>query len=234
MGITIGIGIKPPTSSPVIPPTPYQLALPVITDGNTMGWFEYQTGITKDGSNHVTRWNDALLSGRDLQNGNGTPHHGANGILFDGIADALYSNAFVLIQPIELYLVVRQVTWTNNETFFDGIGAYTGCVQQYSSTPNIYAYAGGLYPLNPNLAINTWGIVRVVFNGASSEIQVDATASVTGNFGAGNMGGLTLGALGNITAFGNVEYKEVLQRRIVNSVGNRQLIMNYLKAKYSL
>jgi len=139
---------------------------------------------------------------------------------------------FIWNQPEFIYIVFRQVTWAANAFIFDGNATNTGVLQQIVLTPNLSAYAGIASAVNTNLAINTWGIVRVLFNGATSKLQVNATAATTGNFGAIDMNGFTLGRPGNTASnYSNIEVKEIIGR---SSAVGEAAIYAYLKAKYGL
>jgi hypothetical protein len=77
-----------------------------------------------------------------------------------------------------------------------------------------------------------------VFNGASSEFSVEpmggAETTVTGNFGAGNMDGVTLG---NYTGTGrpsDITVYEFIIRTVDDSDGDELSIKNYLKTKYGI
>ena len=205
---------------------------PVIDDGNTKIFFDSAIGITKDGSNLVSAWNSRIGANHLLQaTGTNQPLWSASGVLFDGIDNFMKCVGFTWVQPEFLYLVVRQKTWTQGDYFFDGNVNNSGALFQYLANPGIQSYAGAYSGENPNLAINTWGIVRVLFNGASSKLIVNNTTPVTGNPGTANMGGLTLGAIsdGSIK-FSNTEVKEIIGR---SSVLGEAEIYAYYATKYA-
>lgn len=213
---------------------------PSCLNTNTVAWYiaDDLTTITKDaGTGEVSLWKDKLNSGHDLVQNTATklPIWSANGILFDGINDALKTAAFTYGQPEFIYMVVKQITWAGG-TFFDGYYAAGGMIQQYPSSPGIVAYAnGGDYPTNWNLTMNTWSIVRLLFNYGSSKLQVNAGTAVTGYFGPNDISGITLGGLGSGTSdYCNVEFKEVICRNKVDSSDDETAIYNYLKNKYGL
>jgi hypothetical protein len=211
----------------------------VIGDGNTVTFYDSQllSTITKDGSNFVSRWNDRLLSGHDLFQSTGSfqPLWSVDGILFDGIDNCMKATAFTLIQPEFIYMVVKQVTWTKYDYFFDGNTADSGIVYQGEGiTPRINAGAGLYLGDNANLVLNTWGILRVLFNGASSKLIVNATTPTTGNCGTGNMGGFTLGSRAVGLYYSNIHVKEIIIRKIADTSGDETAIYNYLAAKYGI
>jgi len=204
----------------------------VLDDGNTVAWFDYTKGITE--VTGVSKWEDQSGNGNDLEQATGSkqPVLTSNGILFDG--DFMSTATITLTQPEFLYAVFRQVTWTDAEYFFDGKSAAHGMIRQNGTTPNIQAYAGSLSSDNSNLAVNTFGIVRVLFNGVSSKLQVNETAAITGDFGSTDMNGLVLGGRADDQLYGHVEFKELILRKVSDTSGNETDIYNYLASKYGI
>jgi hypothetical protein len=155
-------------------------------------------------------------------------------VLWDGIDDFMDAT-FVYAQPEFIYMVMRQVTWTNGMYMVDGGAIATGIIQQEGTTPQIRVYAGSASSNSADLAVNTWGILRVLFNGASSKLIVDGNTPIAGDFGALDMGGITIGASGGGAAnWANIEVKEVVARNIADTAPNEAIIYDYLKSKYSL
>lgn len=213
----------------------------IIRAGNTVAWYDSQllSTITKDGANLVSRWNDRLGSGRDLIQATGTnqPLWSATGITFDGIDNIMQTAAFVWNQPAFVYAVLKQITWTNGDGIWDGIGLYGLLIQQNSVSPQIRLYVGSVpNPTfnNSNLPINTFGIIRALSNGAGSKLQINETIAKTGNPGANNPGGFTLGAVGNSTGYSHIQVAEVILRKTADTGGDEAAIYSYLSTKYSI
>ncbi len=220
------------------------IAYPIILeDGNTVAFYDYTIGVTQSG-NRISKWEDRLGSGHDLlmATANHQPTLMSTGVYFPG-QQYIYDNsavlktiAFTLNQPVFYYIVCKQTEWNAGRYIFDGNGADSGLLFQNLTTPKLRAYAGSLSGENANLSVDTWGIIRVCFNGASSKLQINETAAITGNFGASNPGGFTLassGALGNQTPC-KMEVKEVIIRKVADDSPDESIIYNYLKNKYSL
>lgn len=212
----------------------------VAVTGNEVGWWlaSDTATITKDGSNFVSAWNCKLGTGHNLLQGTGTNQPlwvNPNYIKFDGI-DNFLKATFTWNQPEFIVMVVRQVTWTSGEYFFDGSLLNRMNCSQYSSTPKIISYAGTLTAglANSNLAVNTWGVVRVLYNGVGSSIQVNATAKTTGNVGSSNAGGFTLGANGNNLAAGDIEVAEVIGLSVAPSTDYETSLYNVVKRRAGL
>jgi len=208
----------------------------VLDDGNTVAWYDYEENITKDGSNLVSVWGDKSGNGNDLLQATGAnqPVVNSNGVLFDGFSDFMKANTFTLEQPEFIYIVLKQISWTMNDAIFDGNVSNFMLLQQRDLSPNLAAYAGAVSSLNGDLAIGSYGIVRVLYNGASSKLQVNEETPITGNFGTSNGGGFTLAAQANGSRFSNIEVKEVIIRKIADSASDEQEIYNYLSKKYGI
>ena len=212
----------------------------VISDGSTVAWYDSSdlTTVTKDGANLVSVWADKLGSGRNLLQAGADaikPVWSADGILFDGVDNFMKTAAFTYAQPVMIYIVFKQVTWTNNEYIFDGNLVSSCILRQIGTTPDMALYAGAAANVNSNLAVDTWGIVRVLFSGAASKLIVNETTPVTGNPGTQAMGGFTLASRGDGAGlYPNIQVKEIILRKIADSAGDEVDIYNYLKTKYGL
>jgi hypothetical protein len=230
--ISIGTNLRITPSGTYVDP-----AIPIIQDGNTVAWYlaDDLTTITKDGSNFVSRWNDKLGSGHDLIQAIGTrqplwvtPDY----IQFDGIDDVMKCVAFTWYRPEFIYMIVKHITWTLNDKFFDGDASNLGWIQQSVAGPGITAFAGTASGLNNNLAINTWGVLRCLFNtlaGNSSKLRINETAPTLWNCGALHMGGFTLAARGGGTVgYANISVKEIICRKIADTLEDETDIYNYL------
>ena len=204
-------------------------------NANTLMWLlsgDLST-ITKDGGNLVSQWNDRQGSGRDLiqATGSNQPLWSADGVLFDGIDNFMASLTFTLAQPTFLYILMKQVTWTSGDYFYDGFNDNSGAILQSSSSPILRAYAGSLSTNNGNAPLDTFVVVKVKYQGATSKFQINATTAVTGNFGTRAMDGLTLGARKIATGFSNIQVKEMIVRNTADDVTVEGEIYTYLASK---
>lgn len=193
-------------------------------------WFRFGIGITETGQG-VSTWADQSGNANDLLQGTDgarPPLQSDNTILFNGTDEFLKCAAFTFDQPETVYLLCKQVTWSLNDNFFDGELVNTGLIFQSSATPNLVAYAGTGSSENANLPVDRYGICIVVFNGASSEFQINNTTSISGNFGAANMGGFTLGSNGGGGGFANIQVKEAILFPVAHDANTRLHIARYL------
>ena len=174
--------------------TPRQTADAVITALTPAAWYRNATGVTEAGG-FASQWDDYSGNARHLVQAAGTnqPAYSAGVFTFDGV-DNYMTASFTSNQPITYYLVGSQVTWSAGfEYLFDGGIADRVALAQAVGTPGLSLYAGSFVANNTNLAVNTAGIVCAVFNGASSSLRVNNTVKTTGNAGANNAAGVTLG-----------------------------------------
>jgi len=180
---------------------------------------------------HITALSIKRVTGNHLLQATGAnqPLWSANnGLLFDGISDNMRAT-FALVQPEFVYLVGRQVTWTLNDNVFNGVTASVG-VYDTPATPRISLFAGIDAANNLNFVLNVFAIMRALFSGAASTLQINNTAQTVGNSGANNPGGFTLGATAPVLGFyGNIEVKEVIIRRVADGATVQTVIYNYLK-----
>lgn len=204
----------------------------ILDDGNTMVWSDYLEGITIETG--VAQWDDKsgnnnhfIQSSTDSQ-----PILTANGILFDGEDDSLRTPEFTLIQPTFIYLLLRNITWTTGRRIFDSYITSQAYLENQIATPIIRQRAGLLGATNTNLILNKFSILRVLFNGSSSKLQVDETDASILDPGPNNMGGINLGARSGLTTgASHIEVKEIIVRKIVDSETDEQDIYDYLAAK---
>ena len=148
---------------------------------------------------------------RDLMQGTGTnqPAYSAGVLTFDGV-DNWMRVSFALAQPMTIVAVMKQVTWTGGDYIMDGASVNEVAAYQNTITPNFMLSAGASLGNNGNLAINTYGIVCLVANGASSSSRVNDTAKVSGSAGTNALTGYTIGAAGNSGGPSNIATKEIV------------------------
>lgn len=205
---------------------------------NLAAWFALGRSITSSGG-LVSQWDDQSGLGRHLKQPTGTNQpalQGDGSILFDAVDNFLMCDAFTLNQPCTVYALLRQITWGSALRIFDGNAGNTGALIQSTggASPQLRIFAGSNLGENSNLATGAYGVVAAVFNGASSVLQINNTAPLTGDSGASNMGGFTLGAGGALTGFSNIQAKEVIIYASAHDTNQRQTVINYLTGVGSL
>lgn len=209
-------------------------------------WLRADLGITI--ATGVSAWADQSGNGRNLTQGTGVKQpvvtsaaiNGQPSITFDGSNDALAATGFGIVQPTDIYFVMKFMADPGafDKTFIDGAG--TG------NTMRVYRNGGTSNPGHVSMFAGTgingstgtpdsWHYYRVQFNGASSQIDQDGASQVTGNCGANNGGGLTLGAFGDQTIqWANVSFTEVVLFSRLLTTAEKTLLNSYFKARYAL
>jgi hypothetical protein len=199
---------------------------------NLAAWYQFNTGITEAGQG-VSQWDDQSGNGRHLKQGTdgSRPVKQSDGsILFNGSDEHLQTDAFTFDQPATVYWLGKQVTWTDTDRLWDGISA-TFALFQNTASPQLRVNAGAGLGNISGPAIDTYGVVSVVLNGASSVLQLNNSSTVSGNAGTNNAGGFTLGSgvvTGTPALFSNSQVKEVLLYSEAHNAETRTKVISYL------
>lgn len=207
-----------------------------LIDGNTVTWYDPNSLLVKDTNARVSVWGDKTGSGHDfLQSVDSSkPFSTNNGILCPGDHEHMQTLTFPLVQPTYIYMAVFVRSWVSGDCLIDGFTPECGMIYQNSTPNGIKGFAGASSDQNDNLELFKWSIVRFFINGANSKLQVNETPAIIGNFGSGNMNGITLANYGTTGAFvcADVKYGDILVRKISDSIENETKIYNYFKNKY--
>lgn len=153
--------------------------------------------------------------------------------VFNGTSHGMATPTITFAKPAMIYLLVKQITWTNSDYLIDGLASESINILQYDNTPELAARGNTLSTHNANLPVGNWGIVRALFKGVGSTFQIDDTAVITWNCGsAGNPGGICLGSRGYAASnWANIEVAEVVARSVDESASANTNIYNYLVAR---
>lgn len=81
---------------------------------------------------------------------------------------------------------------------------------------------------NTALALNTYAIVASVFNSVNSSIQINNGVVTSGDAGATNAAGFTLGANGNASVFSNIQAEECIVFPTAHDAATRAAVISYL------
>lgn len=211
----IGTGAESAASNAVTPAfTPLDLT-------SLFMWFkEVPAGTVGD---VLTQWDDSSGNARHL--GQATADRrpvlaikdGRLVVNFDGVNDYVMASGSTLSQPATLWIRFRQSA--------DGILMDTNSGDRWFLYPNgggIDAYAGAA--ISHSLTLNAWHTVRVVVNGASSEIAVDGSVT-SGNLGANS---LTDVAFPGPSSSAAVVIAEIVIQAAVASAGEKTAMDAYL------
>jgi len=222
-----------------------------IMGANTVAWWRSDLGVNP-GTNGagVNNWMDqgpgsfnlvqATAANQPTYNTTGGPNSTPS-LLFDGVNDRLVNAAINRPAPATtrtvVWIVFRQVTWTNTDKLF-GFGTtatHMGALQS-GVTPQIGMQNLTTVNLNNALAVNTYGRGEFGFSGSTSDYIKLVATTVTGA-SAGNTDPLatfTLGASGPQTLFANIQVVEVAIFDAVPTAGQTTSLNSYLSSRYGL
>lgn len=162
----------------------------------------------------VSQLNDLSGRGRHFSQASDTKkparianaRNGHAAISFDGVNDALVTPVLTFAQPLHFFFALswHLMTSGGGQFIVDGTSHY-GCVFHNANDPTIRTYFGAM---GPTMAFtsDTWMILDVVLNGASSKVAINGGAQTTGNGGTGSPGGITLGSLAAQSAGNFAQY----------------------------
>lgn len=221
------------TNASIIDPVP--VTVRDIT--KTVAWYASDAHVVKDANNFVYKWedNNAVIVNDLIQAiGTAQPLWTTDGVLFDGIDNYLKTAAIAALdQPEFIYAIIKQLSFTAGDYIFDGSASNKGALFQGATSPLLAANAGTSSAPSSDLILNTWGIVRVLFNGVNSKLQVNDNAPITWNCGTNQMQSFVLGTKGSaISGWSNIQVKEIILRNVDDTGADEIAIYNYLATKY--
>jgi len=209
----------------------------IVTQLKPEAWYRFGVGITVTGAG-ASIWHDVsgnspagerdLLQGTDADR----PTLQADGSLIgDGISQFMKTAAFTFVQPETIYFLGRQITFTDNDTIFDGDVTSSGRLIQSNPEPGLSFEAGIQMAASTEWTTGVYAPLAVVINGASSSTRVGNNAAVTGNAGASNMGAFTLFRPGGLALlFGHAQVKEIILFSGAHDTATQSRVLNYLSS----
>lgn len=150
-------------------------------------------------------------------------------IITNGVAHFMQA-AYAGVQPRSLDFVLMPPMWTIGKYVADGTTANTLGLAKTTSTPRLSINAGSAAAENAGAALRAKHVVQIILNGASSSIRVDGGVATTGNAGAGNPGGITIGADGAGLNFGAMWFQEIIDRAVADTAAAQDARYALLKA----
>ena len=150
--------------------------------------------------------------------------------MFDGSNDTVTA-AFTLVQPFTVYMLFRQITWTSGRIIVDGSTGTTK-ITQSSGTQGLVANAGSSLAAGTAIGLGlSYGVLAAVFNGTSSVYQSAGggpSVTITGDAGAGNPGGITLGSDRSGANNANIGVRELVVYSSAHDAQTRLGVLRYL------
>ena len=170
----------------------------------------------------VSQWNDAYGSGHNLLQANTSqqPVYSSvtNSVTFNGTNQYIETGSTTLSQPVTIFLVGQQLSWTIGTGIYDGHAADALILYSYPSSPSVTMYAGS-FGGAASWTLNTLQVITAVWNNTSSTIGVNDASYSSGTVGTSNPNGFTLGsAAGGVS--GNLSHILVYEVIIYNYAMN--------------
>lgn len=213
----------------------------VLTSAATKLWLEDDVAnITKNANNKVTNWDDLTTEDHDVAQADTSkaPTWSSSGLLFDGVNDFMKAVAYTTEQAFNIYVVFKQITWTNLDYICDGNTDARIVIAQNATTPGLVGYAGSTGTQNDELAVGSFGLVTMGVRAANSRMRVNNNAEVNVSLGTNNNTGFCLGSAGSGTsAWSHIQVRAFIYRIKVGGLDDAAVqtnIRNYLNAKYNL
>ena len=203
-------------------------------DGNALVWYDGDIGLTAGG------WLDQGAGGHDLVFANNPTINpvGLNGrqtVTFDGINQQGQVATPAINQAYTLYVVFKQNIWAGGDAIFDdGVNPDDKIFSQQVGSPNLELHCGAPIQTNPDLALGSFGVITCVVNGVGSELRTNMNLAVTGNIGAKNGNGITIGARQNLTFFSDCEFAYLIIRTGADSTATQNKIIQDLMNRFGL
>ena len=212
---------------------------------NCQYWFRADLGITKDGSDFVSQWDDQTANGRDLSESTNKPLwvdsliNSQPAVRFDGSNDTIghdYAESYGA--TFHVFQLFNSVSWTNNDyvaNYEDG-GA-NGYVRQIGTSPQI-KQGGTDANVNPvSLTIGSFGLVQSGFTGGTTIWQtLNDGSKVTGADPGGTpaFGEVRLGSNHAGGQNGNVEIAEIIGYSAEISGADLTNLLSYFSDRYAI
>lgn len=174
---------------------------------NLIFWYRADQGVTKDGSNLVSQWDDLSGNGHHLEQASGSLQPTWNASTANGqpaIRGGLAANVHLMAswaysQPVHVFHIVKQHGWTNPRYLYNlrGSTSVTCGVYQRGGSPAVRMHAGSEVAQTDGPAVGgSFGLLQHYFSGSSSFAQLNNNTPATGNAGTSSPTGLTIFANG--------------------------------------
>lgn len=205
------------------------------------GWWDADAIVGLNDGDAVATWEDSHTSNHDLAQATAgqRPTYQTNEInglpvvRFVAADDNLTSGAFTLNQPLTYFAVVKMTDSGGFVYLCDGNAADSLIIYNANDGAKFKGYAGSV---GPSLTVDTtnFHVIAFKFDNASSAAYLDGGSAVTGTTGAGNPGGLTLGARASASSGFTGDIAEFLVYDSALSDVNRAAVEAFLATKYGL
>jgi hypothetical protein len=196
---------------------------PAAADGDPVGAWADQSGNGHDMQQATASARPVLKLG--VQNGNPV-------LRFDGVQTWIRPAGFTINQPHTRFVVMKiRSASDGSHVPVDGLSNVSG---------RMLGVGGGTASLNAGAELDgpaldaNWHIWRGTYNGAGSKISLDNGATTTGDAGATNAGGITVGVSGDAGAFADCDVGEILEYNADLADADVAQVVHYLNQRWTI
>jgi hypothetical protein len=128
-----------------------------------------------------------------------------------------------------LYMLFKQITFTNGDICCDGFTATSGQWLQDTTTPNISLSSGTTAVTNTTFTLATYAVGAALFSAGVSTLTRNKGPSPTSStVGTTAMAGFTLGGDSSGANNANIQVKEVIIFPVAHTPTQQLQVINYL------
>ena len=162
-------------------------------------WTEGASWDSEDGTASLNEVGSPTKQSGDL--------NGEDTIYLDGVDDAFENSSLSWSQPNAVVIVGRHISGSGEDSrFFDSQGSGRQILTA-DENGNFGIFAGSW--IEDGATDSNWHIFNPLYDGASSDLRVDGTESVSGDIGTMGLDGPVIGARDNFSAFHEMEVAEI-------------------------
>lgn len=204
-------------------------------------WYDLDDPTTiTESANRISQLDDKSTEGNDLVQATGADQpllvaSGQNGkpiMRFDGVTERMTAATITYSQPNTLFMVCTSPS-SDGRAMFDGDDASNRNLlnRQVTNTYRVFAGASA----NGGTASIAIKIFRALYNGTSSELDIDGSSIFTGSdAGTQGLNDVIIASFDGQTGFGNIDVAEILFYNASVSSGDKTSILNYLNNKWAV
>lgn len=164
--------------------------------------------------------------------------NGHDAVRFDGVSQCGNNShiGLLIAQPYTIYLVLKQITLTDNDRIIGMKGNNLALLRQESTGSTLLLYAGGSGIQNNQLAVGNYGIITTVWNGATSTFRINNNTAITGSIGSevGSGGFYLCAGYTGLAQFANCEVAYMVVRSGADDTPTQDNFIEYLKNRFGL
>lgn len=202
-------------------------------DSNTIALWDGD--IALDGN---TNWTDVIAGYKiNFFNSPTVDMAGLNGhgtVTFNGTTQNGICITPAISIPSTIYLVINLITWTANRRLIDdGLNTGSNALRCFGSSTNL-DYDLGSVQSNPDLTLNSFGILTLIKEATQSSIRTNLFPIVNGTALPATGDGITLASTASSTFLSNISFAYIIIRNKLDSTFLQNNFIGYLKNRFAI